>query len=104
MSVEVAPLRNTVNCLIPPEYSTLATIKQFLPTKIRINREVSEFPWAVEVIPMFKDEPQEMVQQTLHAKGLVKLIPTRVPQNPFMKLPKTTNKETFKYKVINTET
>jgi hypothetical protein len=57
MSCEVAPLRNTVNCLIPAEFSNLATMKKDLPTKIRRNREVSEAPWAVEVIPMFGDEP-----------------------------------------------
>ena len=104
MSVEVAPLRNPVNCLIPPEFSELASMKMSLPTKIRVNREVSEFPWAVEVIPMFADEPNDMVQQTLHAKDIARLIPIRVPQNPYVKLPRSTNKDTFRYKVVNAET
>ena len=79
-------------------------MKMSLPTKIRVSREVGELPWAVAVIPMFGDEPSEMVQQTLHAKDLVRLIPVRVPQNPYIKLPKSTNKDTFKYNVVDTET
>lgn len=88
---EVAPLRNQTTCLIPPQFSIysaskseLEAIKRSQPTKIRFHREVTETDMAIASIKLFEDGPEMDGCQTLHSKGVQRLLPSRVPYNPYL--------------------
>ena len=107
---EIAPLRNNQTSIIPPKFSIhnatpseLAELKKKYPSKLMISREVAYRRQAIKAVPLFGTEDVKE-DQTLHASGLLRLLPSRVPENPYHRWPKTTNQDSYKYKIINKET
>lgn len=88
---EVAPLRNQTTCLIPPEFAVSAAsktdldlLKRTQPSKIRLQREVTETQMVSAAIKLFADGPDLEGPQILHSKGVQRLLPSRVPYNPYL--------------------
>ena len=80
----------------------MVELKKSLPTKIRLAREIGEQTWANTAVPFFNsdlnidDEPKD---QILHAEGHARVLPFRVPNNPYLKWPKPSHREAFAYKM-----
>ena len=75
-----------------------------MPTKIRISREVGEQDWANTMVPFFENNPPDQSgEQKLHSEAVARILPFRVPKNPYLKWPKTSHKEAFAYKMMSKE-
>ena len=110
---EIAPIRNMTNSLIPSRFgyqnATAAEkeeIRKTMPEKFVFHREVSGDKVAKFMVPLFKeDEGKKKRHSVVPQSDIVRLLPFRAPQNPHLKYTRrTTNMDTYKYRVVNQDT